>query len=191
MIFHFFLHAEVPIFNEKIKNSQGEFGCALYKIHPIWIGILGLGIFKYKLVNKKSFLLGEWKESQTSGVIPTGMSPPPPPTPVYSFLRQGWRRVWTSISTAVRFPKKTTDKNITWILDCFWKVSALLKKCFGNCKGLNSDPACLLPLKGETAFSLQPILWISIVPVRAGRRVLLSFGVLHLLKGNLIFKTSK
>lgn len=35
---------------------------------------------------------------------------------IYSSLRQGWVRVWTSISTAEWFPKKTTDKNIIWII---------------------------------------------------------------------------
>lgn len=136
---------------------------------------------------KKKFSTWRRKGSRRNSVLPAGKS-----LPISSSLRQGWIRVWTSISTAVRFPKKTTDKNIIWILDRFGKVSALLKKkYFGNCNRLNSAPTCLPPLKGESAFSLQPILWISILPGRAGLRVLFSFGVPRLLTGNLIFQTSK
>lgn len=72
---------------------------------------------------KKSFQLGEGKGSRRSSALPAGKS-----LPIYSSLRQGWIRVWTSVSTAVRFPKKTADKNVIWILDRFGKVSALLKK---------------------------------------------------------------
>lgn len=72
---------------------------------------------------KKSFQLGERKGSRRSSALPAGKS-----LPIYSSLRQGWIRVWTSVSTAVRFPKKTADKNVIWILDRFGKVSALFKK---------------------------------------------------------------
>lgn len=81
---------------------------------------------KVKFVNKKkkkSFQLGERKGSRRSSALPAGKS-----LPIYSSLRQGWIRVWTSVSTAVRFPKKTADKNVIWILDRFGKVSALFKK---------------------------------------------------------------
>ena len=60
------LHAQAPVFCGKIKTDQSESGCALFEIHPIWIGILELGIFKVKFVNKKGFQLGEWKGSPTS-----------------------------------------------------------------------------------------------------------------------------
>lgn len=72
---------------------------------------------------QQSFQLGEEKGGWRSSVLPADKS-----LPIYSSLRQGWMRVWTSISTAVWFPKKTADKNIIWILDHFGKVSALLKK---------------------------------------------------------------
>lgn len=125
-IFPVLLCPEVPAVNEKIKSDQREFGGALLKIQQIRIGILGVGILKVNLVNqKKKKKISTWrrKGSRRNSVLPAGKS-----LPISSSLRQGWIRVWTSISTAVRFPKKTTDKNIIWILDRFRKVSALLKK---------------------------------------------------------------
>lgn len=137
-------------------------GVLCWKIDTIWIGILELGIFKVKSVNQKKFSTWRMKEEpEKRWVLPAGSS-----FPIYSSLRQGWMHVWTSISSAEWFPKKTTDKNIIWILDHFWRASVLIKnlkkKDFGNCKGLNSASFHLkekLPFPFKLLGEFQSFLW--------------------------------
>lgn len=59
--------------------------------------------------------------------------------------------VWTSISTAEQFPKKTADKNIIWIFSEGFQLYKNFKN-FGNRKGLNLLPHASFPLKEKLPF---------------------------------------
>lgn len=97
-----------------LKNSQSEPGCAWFEIDCIWFGILELGRFRVKSMNKKNFDL-ENERGAGRAVAVTHW----PQLPRDSSPRQCWEWVWTTTSTAEWFPKKTADKNSTWI----WTIS--------------------------------------------------------------------